>query len=197
MKKTKIFCGILVVLTIITAIVTSCSDNPPIAELPDEPGVTLPEVPDETPSPVETQPEITEPEVTEPAETEPPETPEQPEVPPASADLAAVLEAANDSLNSGEEAGDSSYWIMNCFLRGGVSLPRSIKEQAQYGAEIDFAAAEPGDLIFFTNDETGEPHFGGIYTGDGMMIYSTGTELKTADITTKYWNEHFVTARRV
>lgn len=191
----KIFCGALIILTAITAVITSCTDeeNPP-ANFPNDTSVTA-SAPEETPEPEITTPSLTEPEaeVTEPVVTEEPVT----EVPPTSADLTAVLNAATGSLTSDAESGDSSLWIMNCFKEGGILLPRSIKEQAEFGAEIDFAAAEPGDLIFFTNDETGEPHFGGIYTGDGMMIYSTGEEVKSADITTKYWNEHFVTARRI
>lgn len=194
MKNTKIFCGILIVLTIITAIITSCSDNPPMdTELPAN--AATPSVSEEATVPPETEPEITEPEseVTEPVVSE-----EQPaEVPPASADLSAVLEAADNSLTSDGEVVDSSHWLMTCFAKGGISLPRSAKDQVLVGSEIDFAELRAGDLVFFTNDETGEAHFGGIYTGRGMMIYCTGEEVKTADITTKYWNEHFVAARRI
>lgn len=54
------------------------------------------------------------------------------------------------------------------------------------------SSARPGDLIFFegTYDTTGASHVG-IYLGDNMMIHC-GDPIQYADITSNYWQQHFL-----
>lgn len=55
----------------------------------------------------------------------------------------------------------------------------------------------PGDLIFFegTYDTTGASHVG-IYLGDNMMIHC-GDPIQYADITSNYWQQHFLSFGRL
>ena len=59
------------------------------------------------------------------------------------------------------------------------------------------ANARPGDLIFFegTYDTTGASHVG-IYLGDNMMIHC-GDPIQYADITSSYWQQHFLSFGRL
>ena len=59
------------------------------------------------------------------------------------------------------------------------------------------SSARPGDLIFFegTYDTTGASHVG-IYLGDNMMIHC-GDPIQYADITSNYWQQHFLSFGRL
>ena len=66
----------------------------------------------------------------------------------------------------------------------------------EMGTSIAFEDIQPGDLVFFTDtdSETGEKiDFGGIYIGDGKLIYSPypGEKVKFADINSDYWINSF------
>lgn len=52
---------------------------------------------------------------------------------------------------------------------GGVSLPPTVEEQWEFGAEVPLAQAQPGDLVFSAFGVRG-PTAVGIYTGDAAMI---------------------------
>ncbi len=62
---------------------------------------------------------------------------------------------------------------------------------------VSAANAKPGDLIFFqgTYDTTGDSHVG-IYVGNNKMLHC-GDPIQYADITTSYWQEHFLSFGRL
>jgi cell wall-associated NlpC family hydrolase len=62
---------------------------------------------------------------------------------------------------------------------------------------VTAANVQPGDLIFFqgTYDTTGASHVG-IYVGNNMMIHC-GDPIQYADITSAYWQEHFLSYGRL
>ena len=62
---------------------------------------------------------------------------------------------------------------------------------------VSAANAKPGDLIFFqgTYDTTGASHVG-IYVGNNKMLHC-GDPIQYADITTSYWQAHFLSFGRL
>lgn len=62
---------------------------------------------------------------------------------------------------------------------------------------VTSANVQPGDLIFFqgTYDTTGASHVG-IYVGNNMMIHC-GDPIQYADITSSYWQQHFLSFGRL
>lgn len=93
-------------------------------------------------------------------------------------------------------SGFVSWVVNNCGV--GWSLGRlgadSLRHTCSY---VSPANARPGDLIFFegTYDTTGASHVG-IYLGNNMMIHC-GDPIQYADITSSYWQQHFLSFGRL
>ena len=93
-------------------------------------------------------------------------------------------------------SGFVSWVVNNCGV--GWNLGRlgadSLRHTCSY---VSPANARPGDLIFFegTYDTTGASHVG-IYVGDNMMIHC-GDPIQYADITSSYWQQHFLSFGRL
>ncbi|MEV7031979.1 NlpC/P60 family protein [Streptomyces sp. NPDC093272] len=81
---------------------------------------------------------------------------------------------------TGPESYDCSSLTQAAWRAAGVSLPRSAPEQAYAGTPLTPAAVEPGDLVFFFDDDS---HVG-VYAGDGMMIHapSPGASIREESI---------------
>ncbi|MEV5957166.1 NlpC/P60 family protein [Streptomyces sp. NPDC051987] len=69
---------------------------------------------------------------------------------------------------TGPGAYDCSSLTQAAWRAAGVTLPRSAPEQTLAGTPITLAAVEPGDLIFFFDDDS---HVG-IYAGGGTMVHA-------------------------
>ena len=97
-----------------------------------------------------------------------------------------------DDPSTGFDNSGFIYYVLR--ENGFINCPRLIKEQADMGTKIGYAQLKSGDLAFFSNDG-GTVDFGGIYIGDGQMIYCPmpGQTVKIADISTDYWQNAFVT----
>ena len=94
------------------------------------------------------------------------------------------------------EGFDNSGFIYYVLRENGfINCPRRTQEQAAMGTNIDYDHLKSGDLAFFSSDGSGSLDFGGIYIGEGQMIYSPmpGQTVKVADITSDYWKNSFVT----
>ena len=94
------------------------------------------------------------------------------------------------------EGFDNSGFIYYVLRENGfINCPRRTQEQASMGTNIDYDRLKSGDLAFFSTDGNGSLDFGGIYIGEGKMIYSPmpGQTVKVADITSDYWKNSFVT----
>ena len=95
------------------------------------------------------------------------------------------------------EGFDNSGFIYYVLRENGfINCPRQTSAQSTMGENIKMEEMKPGDLVFFSTDNSGKADFGGIYIGAGTMIYSPmpGQNVKTADITTAYWVGAFATA---
>lgn len=128
-------------------------------------------------------------------------------VPASVAGAAPVVEEAQELIGtpyvygsaSPEKGFDSSGFTYYVFSQAGLILPRTVTAQAQVGSEISWDVMRPGDILFFYTDQPGVPQFCGILESDGVMIYSGGDSqtVQRQDITGSFWQEHFVSARRV
>lgn len=66
---------------------------------------------------------------------------------------------------------DCSGFVLGVFKNFGVKLPRTSREQANYGTAIKVSEAKPGDLIFYGNGKT--INHVAIYIGGGQVIHAS------------------------
>ena len=89
-----------------------------------------------------------------------------------------------------------TYWAHQ---QVGISIPRTEQAQAQEGEEVSIDDLQPGDLLFY--DCVGEGNISHVTTfvGGTSMIHAPqeGEFVKYADMTSGYWTERFITARRL
>ncbi|MFK4107361.1 NlpC/P60 family protein [Streptomyces sp. NPDC002176] len=71
---------------------------------------------------------------------------------------------------TGPDSFDCSSLTQGAWRTAGVELPRAAHEQAAAGTEVTLAAALPGDLVLFFEDDR---HVG-LYVGNGTMIHAPG-----------------------
>ena len=97
---------------------------------------------------------------------------------------------------SPSEGFDNSGFIYYVLRENGfINCPRFTAEQAAMGTHIDYERLKSGDLAFFSTEDSGKADFGGIYIGEGQLIYSPmpGQDVRIADITSDYWKNAFFT----
>ena len=98
---------------------------------------------------------------------------------------------------------DCSGFTSICYMTGGgIRLPRNSRQQATTGIEVDFsnlANIQRGDLIFFTNPETGNINHVGIAMGNDKIIHASGeVKVNSLDPTAPdYINRPIKCVRRV
>ncbi|MHA6278575.1 C40 family peptidase [Salinimicrobium sp. CAU 1759] len=98
---------------------------------------------------------------------------------------------------------DCSGLVYTCFLQNDISLPRSSKDMAQLGEELDLTNVRTGDLLFFITDRRKKNinHVGLVVELDAENIYfihsSTSRGVIISALNENYWREHFVMARRI
>jgi len=97
---------------------------------------------------------------------------------------------------------DCSGLTCNSYSSIGVKLPRSARDQSQYGKKIKRSSLEVGDLVFFSAYKNGKvDHVGLIAKVDGpevSFIHATVSKGVRYDrLDTGYWKDRFMGARRV
>ena len=80
-----------------------------------------------------------------------------------------------------------------------INLPRTSGTMAQVGERISRDALKPGDMVFFAHSGGSRISHVGMYIGEGRFIHapSTGKSIQITSLSTGYWANKFVTARRV
>ena len=83
----------------------------------------------------------------------------------------------------------------------GITLPRVSSDQSRYGTTVSKSNLKAGDLIFFdtSGSNNGAVSHVGIYVGNGEMIHASSSSSKIVQVSieTSYWNNAYVTAKRV
>lgn len=102
---------------------------------------------------------------------------------------------------SGPDKFDCSGFTMYVLKNFGVTLSHSATAQSRVGAHVEKENLQLGDLVFFTDYETGKGigHCG-IYIGDGNFIHAssgTGYCVKISTLTSGSYLKRYETARRI
>ncbi|MGH2940967.1 MAG: C40 family peptidase [Solirubrobacterales bacterium] len=121
----------------------------------------------------------------------------------APANVQPALEAAQRALGApyasgatGPSSFDCSGLMVYAFGKAGITLPRTSFAQYETGTEVALTEVQPGDLVFFDTAGAGASHVG-IATGPETAISATTHGVMEHPITTGYWGEHLIGARRV
>lgn len=93
---------------------------------------------------------------------------------------------------------DCSGLVQWCYGTVGIQVPHNAQAQYDMMQHITLEEAEPGDLVFFTETMSGGNYIThvGIYVG-GERMFHAGNPLGYADLTSRYWKEHYVCAGRI
>jgi len=102
--------------------------------------------------------------------------------------------------NGGSDPGgfDCSGFVKYVFEQNGLALPRDVRRQFDVGVNVDAAAVEPGDLLFFTTVAPGASHVG-IAVGGDQFVHAPSTSgvVRVEHLSSEYWSSRFVGAKRV
>lgn len=98
--------------------------------------------------------------------------------------------------NSFDCSGLMSYIFKN---GAGINLPRTSKQQSNFGTTVSKSNLQPGDLIFSTTDGSGGVSHVGVYVGNGEMIHAPkpGDVVQKSKINNSYWNNTYLWSKRV
>ncbi len=88
---------------------------------------------------------------------------------------------------------DCSGLVMAVYQLNGLNVPRTSKEQYQYGIPIEKQELKKGDLVFFSTSSPGRVSHVGIYIGDDKFIHapSTGKTIREESLSHEYFSSHF------
>ncbi|MDR1086066.1 MAG: C40 family peptidase [Deltaproteobacteria bacterium] len=92
---------------------------------------------------------------------------------------------------------DCSGLVWYVYRQNGLELPDASWKQVKAGQKVTKAELRPGDLVFFQSK--GKVNHVGIYIGGGEMIHAPGRgkNVTRANLSEKYYQRHYATARRV
>lgn len=92
---------------------------------------------------------------------------------------------------------DSSGLIYYLHKQEGISIPRTVKGQAQSGHTVSKSQLAPGDVLIF-KDSKGEASISALYMGNGKAIASlpSSNGVSIHSVETNWAKKHFLTAKR-
>ncbi|MDR1850352.1 MAG: C40 family peptidase [Zoogloeaceae bacterium] len=94
---------------------------------------------------------------------------------------------------------DCSGFVQFIYREGaGLVLPRTTREQAELGEEVDRNDLKPGDLVFFNTRRRAFSHVG-IYLGDDYFLHAPSAKgsVRMDSMMNHYWRGRYNGARRV
>ena len=92
---------------------------------------------------------------------------------------------------------DCSGLVYYSYSRAGITVPRTSRDQFRASQKISLADAQPGDVVFFQDQE--KLSHVGIYLGQRRFVHapSSGRTVAVANIDTPYYQEHLVAVGRL
>jgi cell wall-associated NlpC family hydrolase len=92
---------------------------------------------------------------------------------------------------------DCSGFVQYVFAQQGVLVPRTVEEQARYGARVE-DDLRAGDLVFFHTNGHGPSHVG-IALDNTRFVHAPSSrgEVRVEPLARPYWADRFVEARRM
>ena len=101
-----------------------------------------------------------------------------------------------DDLDGGKA--DCSSFVQTVFRKNGITIGRTTFDQIEQGTPVDKKDLQAGDLVFFQGTyATDGPSHVGIYIGGSQFIDCGSTGVRISDLNSSYWQEHYMTARRI
>lgn len=99
----------------------------------------------------------------------------------------------------GPNAYDCSGLVMAAYNRIGIGLPHYSVDQYGYGYAVSMNNLQPGDLLFYTTNGTGNISHVGVYIGDGMMVHASSPSVGVimTNIYQNWYQSRFIGARRL
>jgi len=96
---------------------------------------------------------------------------------------------------------DCSGFVYYVFGQMGKSISRSLSVQATTGVEVSKANLQIGDIVIFNDSSNSSLGHVGIYVGNSQFVHAAnpkrGVVIDYLDSRNSYYNERYVTARRV
>jgi cell wall-associated NlpC family hydrolase len=94
---------------------------------------------------------------------------------------------------------DCSAFTKYVFGLEGVSMKWGTRYQKDDGRAVSKSNLQKGDLVFFWTNTSGKISHVGIYIGNGQFIHNSPSfdGVGTSSLTSGYWSNHYVSARRV
>jgi|HigsolmetaGSP12D_1036236.scaffolds.fasta_scaffold01125_2 cell wall-associated NlpC family hydrolase len=94
---------------------------------------------------------------------------------------------------------DCSSFTQYIFGKYGIKLPRVSGSQAAKGIKVAKANLRKGDLVFFsTSLHSSKIGHVAVYIGNNKILHTyRKTGVTISSLSTSYWKNHYVTARRV
>lgn len=98
---------------------------------------------------------------------------------------------------SSPEGFDCSGFVQYVYQQNGISINRTVNDQLSDGYSVPFYDLQPGDIIYF-GDEDEASHVG-IYVGDGDFVHAQSTEtgVVLSNLSESYYTGRFLYAHRV
>jgi cell wall-associated NlpC family hydrolase len=92
---------------------------------------------------------------------------------------------------------DCSGLTMVVYRINGLDLPRSSRQQWNFGKAIDREQLQKGDLVFFATTAGNRVSHVGIYTGGNSFLHAPGKNrrIQTSSMSSKYYSSRYVGAR--
>ncbi len=92
---------------------------------------------------------------------------------------------------------DCSGLTQYVFAASGIKLSRSAHAQISDGVKVSKSELLPGDLVFFSEGNTGYASHVGIYAGNGAFIHSSNRGVVYNNLTDPYYSDYYMCACRV
>ncbi|MEW8301318.1 MAG: C40 family peptidase [Candidatus Thiodiazotropha sp.] len=93
---------------------------------------------------------------------------------------------------------DCSGLVHYAYLKAGVSIPRTTRDQYRISQRLPMERAKPGDLLFFRIDSRKLSHVG-LYTGDDRFIHASTKQnrVAVASLNDLYWRKRLIGVGRI
>lgn len=92
---------------------------------------------------------------------------------------------------------DCSSFTQYIFKKHGIELPRTSKSQASKGEKVAKKDLKEGDLVFFKSPNSSKINHVAVYIGNNKILHASGKAVKISKLTSSYWKQNYVTARRI
>ncbi len=99
---------------------------------------------------------------------------------------------------TGPAAFDNPGFVTYCYKQSGLTVSRTLSSVMSFGVAASAEALQPGDILLFCENESGNPTFAGIYIGGSRFVACKNADSGTVDIALNntYWLPRLIAVRR-